>query len=178
MDTKVKKLRITTDEVVGKLDALGVPFLAGGIQTPRALALSNSELLLGLARDPDARVRLSVIPLLLVRPEFAEAIPGVAERLDGDARLTFECYCTAARWLQRKYEKRLAELVGKFKPLPDWFSTKLALTNGETDAARALETLGKRHQVLSGEPLNWHGTYEHAARTLIKHLTWERAWRT
>ena len=31
--------------------------------------------------------------------------------------------------------------------------------------------------VLSGEPLNWQGTYEHAAQTLIKQLTWERAWR-
>lgn len=178
MDTKVETLPITTDELVGKLDALGVPFLTGGIQTPRALGLSRSQLLLGLARDPDARVRLSVIPLLLVRPEFAEEISGVAEQLDGDARLTFECYCTAAYWLQRKYEQPLADLVGETKPLSDWFSTKLGLTNGETDAARALETLGQRHRVLSREPINWKGTYEHAAQTLIKQLTWERAWRT
>jgi hypothetical protein len=162
---------ITSDELVGALDALGVPFLAGGIQTPRALALSNSELLLGLARDPDARVALAVIPLLLIRPECADAIPGVVRQLVGDAKLTFECYCTAARWLQRKYKKQLADLVGELHPLPDWFSTELGLSSDETDARRALETLGNRHQVLSREQLNWHGTYEHAAQSVIKQLT-------
>ncbi len=178
MEIEIRSSLITTDELVGALDALGVPFLAGGIQTPRALALSNSELLLGLARDPDARVRLAVIPLLLVRPECAETIPEVAEQLQEEARLTFECYYTAAHWLQLKYKKQLVDLIGESKPLPDWFSAKLGLASGETDAARALEELGKRHQVLSRERLNWHGTYEHAAQSLIKQLTWERAWQT
>jgi hypothetical protein len=49
MDSEAETLSITTDELVGKLDALGVPFLTGGIQTPRALSLSRSQLLLGLA---------------------------------------------------------------------------------------------------------------------------------
>ncbi len=168
MDTKTEESPITTDELVGALDALGVPFLAGGIQTSRALALSNSELLLGLARNPDERVALAVIPLLLLRPECAEAIPGVAKQLRGDARLTFECYCTAAHWLQRKYKKPLTALVGKLKPLPDWFSAKLGLASDETEAVRALEALGRRHQVLSHEPLNW--------QALMKQLTWEKAW--
>lgn len=176
MDTQTEGSPITTDELVGALDALGVPFLAGGIQTPRALALSNSELLLGLARDPDARVRLAVIPLLLLRPDFAEVIPGVARKLRGDARLTFWCYCTAAHWLQRKYKEPLTAFVGKLVPLPDWFSAKLGLAYDETEAVRALDALGKRHQVLSHERLNWKGTYEHAAQSLIKQLTWERAW--
>jgi hypothetical protein len=178
MDTKIETLPITTDELVGALDALNVPFLAGGIQTPRALALSDSDLLLGLARDPDARVALAVIPLLLVHPECAEAIPGVVNQLEGDARLTFECYCTAAYWLQRQYERPITELVGKLRPLPDWFSAKLGLSSVETDARHALVKLGLRHQALSHERLNWHGTYEHAAQSLIKQLTWERAWQS
>ncbi len=178
MDIKTEGLPITTDELVGALDALGVPFLAGGIQTPRTFALSRAELLLGLARDPDARVRLAVIPLLLVHPECAEVIPEVAKQLEEEARLTFECYYTAAHWLQRKYEKTLTNLVGELKPLPDWFSAKLGLASGETEAGRALEKLGKRHQALSRERLNWHGTYEHAAESLIKQLTWEKAWQS
>lgn len=170
MDTDIIRSPITSDELVGALDALGVPFLAGGIQTTRARALSNSGLLLGLARNPDARVRLAVILLLLLRPEYAEAIPGVAKQLRGDARLTFECYCTAAHWLQRKYQKPLTELVGKLKPLPDWFSAELGLAK-ENDADCALEELGKRHQVLSHERLNWRGTYEHAVQALMKQVT-------
>lgn len=176
MDTEAATSPITTDELVGALDALGVPFLAGGLQTPRALALSNSELLLGLASDPDSRVRLAVIPLLLLHPVCAAAAQDVATQLKGDAKLTFLCYCTAAHWLQRKYEKTLTNLMGDVQALPDWFSATLGLASNETNAERALDELGKRHQVLSHERLNWHGTYEHAVQSLIKQLTWEKAW--
>jgi hypothetical protein len=107
MNAKIEASPITADELVGALDALGVSFLSGGVQTPRALALLGAELLLGLARDPDERVRLSVISLLLVRPGFTEVIPGVAEQLDGDAKRTFECYCGATHGLQREHQKSL-----------------------------------------------------------------------
>jgi hypothetical protein len=132
--------------------------------------------LLGLARDPDARVALAIVPLLLLRPERAEAIPAVAKQLEGDAKLMFECYCTEAHWLQRQCEKPLTDLVGELKPFPDWFSAKLELTSSENEAACALEALGKRQQALSHERLNWRGTYKHPAQSLMKQLTWERVW--
>jgi hypothetical protein len=69
-------------------------------------------------------------------------------------------------------------LVGELIPLPDRLSVKLGLSHYETIAAHALEELVKRHQVLSRERLNWHGTYEHAAQSLIKQLIRERAWQS
>lgn len=176
MDIYTLDSPVTTDELVGALDARGVPILTGGLGSPRAMHLSDSDLLLGLARDPDARVRLAVIPLLLLRPECADSILGVANQLEQDARLTFECYCTAAHWLQREYEKPLRDLTGISTPLPDLFSSNLGLESSETNPERALETLAKRHQVLSQERLNWHGTYEHAVQSLIKQLTWQKSW--
>jgi hypothetical protein len=178
MNASLDSSAITADELVGALDALGVHFLAGGAQTARALALSPAELLLGLARDSDARMRLAVIPLLLCHPEYAEYAPSVAAQLAGDAKLTFQCYYTAAYWLQRKYAKALAKLVGAVQPLLDLFSAALEAHSDETAPDRALALLSRRHQVLSGEPINWRGTYEHAAQCLLKQLTREKLWAT
>jgi hypothetical protein len=164
----------TADELVGALDARGVPFLTGGVQSAQALALTPAELLLGLARDQDARVRLAVIPLLLVHPEYAVSALDVANQLDAEALRMFQFYYTAAYWLQRKYAERLTSLLGKTARLPELFSSTLDLSNSEPDAA--LAALGRRHQDSSGEPINWHGTYEHAAQRLLKQLTLERAW--
>lgn len=164
----------STDELVGALDARGVPFLTGGMQSPRALALTPDELLLGLARDTDARVQLAVIPLLLVHPEYAEVVPAVASQLEGSNQLTFRFYYTAAYFLQRKYWGELSQVIGKHQMLPDLFSFLLAIQETEPDAA--LVALGKRHQTLSGEPFNWRGTYEHAAKRLLKHLELRQTW--
>ena len=165
---------ISTDELVGALDARGVPFLTGGVQTPRALALTPRELLLGLVRDADARVQLAVIPLLLVHPEYAELAPEVAHQLQGPNQLTFQFYYTAAYFLQHKYETGLKQTIGERKRLPDLYSTLLGIR--ETEPEAALTALGKRHQTLSGEPVNWRGTYEHAAVRLLKHSAAEHSW--
>jgi hypothetical protein len=169
---------ITTDELVGALDARGVPFLTGGVQTPHALALAPTELLLGLARDAEARVRLAVIPLLLSHPEYAAGVPLVTAQLTGDAKLTFQFYCAAAYWLQRKYAMRLAQLIGVRQPLPYRLTEQTEMPIPNTDPDRALAVLSQSHQVLSGEPINWRGTYEHAAQCLLKQLTREKSWAT
>ena len=96
----------------------GGPVLDGwNPDAPRARLVTLAAFV-GLARDPDARVALAVIPLLLIHPECAEAILQVAMHLEGDARLTFECYCTAAYWLQRRYNKPLADLLASQSPCP------------------------------------------------------------
>lgn len=172
----MQSAQLLSDELVGALDARGVPFLTGGVQSTRALALSPTELLQGLARDVDARLRLAVIPLLLVHPDYAEGSHAVAAQLEGDDRLTFQCYYTAAHWLQRKYAKSLFSLLGDIPPLPDVFSSALGLTYNELVPDAALDALSRRHQQLSSEPVNWRGTYEHAAQTCLKQLALEKTW--
>ncbi|MCL4506203.1 MAG: hypothetical protein M1434_10065 [Chloroflexi bacterium] len=86
----------TPDELVGALDALGVHFLSGGDSSPRARSLAPAELLAQLAAQPDARLRLAIIPLLLCRPEFASAAPTALEQLTEQRRQTFKLYYTAA----------------------------------------------------------------------------------
>lgn len=165
----------TADELVGALDARGVPFLTGGVQSARALALTPTELLLGLARDQDARVRLAVIPLLLRHPEFAAQAQEAAARLSGDARRTFELFYTAARLLQQKYSAPLDDLLGTQPSLPDLFSGELGLVlSSDVEAAR--RQLAERHAALLGLSANWAGTYEHAAKKFIRFLELRAQW--
>jgi hypothetical protein len=167
--------RLTSDELVGALDALDVPFLVGGIQDEAARALTPAELMEGLAQSPEARVRSALIPLLLRHPEFAEAALLAAGHLQPPARYTLELSYTAALLLQRKYAERLSHLLGVQPDLPDLFSKPLGIELPE-DGEVSLQRLGQRHAQLTGLDLNWIATYEHAAKRLIKHFENRERW--
>jgi hypothetical protein len=85
------------------------------------------------------------------------------------SQLVLRFYYTAAATLQRKYWERLGKLFGEQTQLPDLFSQKLGVLLSE-NPDEVLTNLAQRHQVLSGQTINWHGTYEHAAERLIKHM--------
>ena len=108
------------------------------------------------------RLRLSLIPLFLERPEFSVHVRAVARKLDPPARLTLQCYYSAAVWLAQKYQPDEARL-------PDHFSKVLHL-NPTTDPDENLRALAKRHRELSGTWVNWLGTYQHAAQVWQKGL--------
>ena len=176
-------VQVTEDELVGALDALDVPFLSGGISDARTAAMTPDELLVGLARSTDARVRSAVIPLLLRHPEFARAAKIADRNLDAEkaARTTLECFYTAALLLQKKYAVRLAQLFGRLPDLPDLFGALLRVELTE-DIETALKQVGERNAELRGLDLNWVGTYEHAARTWLDYMEWRakreaRLWR-
>src|SRR5690606_32001366 len=93
----------------------------------------------------------------------------VANVLTGIPRVTLVCYYTAAMLLQRKYARQLGR-TGLLKPsLPDLFGRELALPPSR-DVDSLLEQLGKRQASLSGRPINWVGTYEHAAKHILRHF--------
>ncbi len=158
----------TDDQLVSELWARDVRFLMGRQLTPKPL-LDPVHLIAALAQSEDARVRLSLIPLFLRHPEFAEEVVEADERLSPSDQLYLRFYYTASALLQKKYWERLVKIFGEQTRLPDLFSEKLGILH-EADSNQALVQLGKRHQVLSGERINWMGTYEHAAERLVKHV--------
>ena len=166
---------LTADELVGALDGLGVHFLTGGEVNPRAQSLGQDELLAGLAAQPDARLRLAIIPLLLRRPEFAAAAYEAAERVSGTAQHTLKLYYTAAVLLQQRHRDRLVQLLGPQSSLPDLFGRELGVPRAG-DSLERLQQLGNRHAELTGLRINWIGTYEHAVQRLIKRLELEALW--
>jgi hypothetical protein len=159
----------TSDELVGALDALDVPFLVGGIQDEAARALTPAELMEGLAQSPEARVRSAIIPLLLRHPEFAEAALLAAGHLQPPARYTLELFYTAALLLERKYRDRLARLSRPHTPLSDLFSAALDVSlSGNIE--QSLARLSERHSELLGLHLNWTGGYKHAALSWLEYI--------
>lgn len=144
------------------LHALGVNFIMGGKGTKNSLYKQPARLIAALAQSGEARLRLSLIPLFLEHPEYASRVRRVAKRLDPSARLTLQCYYSAAVWLAKKYQPKGA-------PLPDHFSKDLNITLVDNPEEN-LRALAKRHKELSGSFTNWFGTYQHAVQVWLKGL--------
>ena len=128
---------------------------------------------MALAQSSEARLRLSLIPLFLKHPEYAVRVRAVAKKLDPAARLTLQCYYSAAVWFQQKYQARLNELIGEKISLPDTFSDELGM-DASADPDKNLALLAQRHQILSGMHINWLGTYQHAAQVWKKGLEYKK----
>ena len=145
---------ISGDELSQALRRLGVNFILGGQgNEPPVLRRPVRLLAASLAASHEARLRLSLIPLLLEHPEFAAHVRAAARQLTAAERLTLQCYFSAAVWLGQKYKISL----------PDYFSRDMGLQPGQ-DADENLRQLAKRHAELSGAQVNWLGTYQHAAQ--------------
>jgi hypothetical protein len=159
-------LPISEDQLVSELWAREVRFLRG--KKPNHPPLLNpAQLMAALVKSRDTRVCLALIPLFLQFPEFAKYVQAVANNLLPSARLLLQCYYTAAVWLEQK-------LLPRIPSLPDLFSKEFGITP-VANPEENLRALGKRHQELSGERLNWQGTYEHAAEVWLKEMEFQKA---
>ncbi len=150
---------ITGDQLSNTLHILGVNFLLGGQNEDAPLHKQPAQLLAALAESDEARLRLSLIPLFLEHPEFAVHVRTVAAGVAPTARLTFQCYYSAALWIAQKYKR--------VHPLPDYFSADLGFRPTENPDEN-LRLLAQRHAELSGESVNWLGTYLHAEQVWQK----------
>jgi len=175
---KIPDMNINTipsaEELVGTLNALDVPFLSGGIKSTQKIV--PAQLIAGLAMQPDARLRLALIPLLLSRPDLAPtAVLEANSYLSGVAAFNLKLFYTAALLLQETYQSKLDELLGQRQTLPNLFGEKLAIAPTGSAETR-LRELGERHKALIGVRANWVGTYHHGAKRLIKRLECEIQW--
>ncbi len=164
------------ERLVAELELLGIrylsrqtAFLADGVRPP-------SVLLADLVRQPSARVRASVIAVLLAHSDYAAHMPAALKRLDMDGQLRLKLLYTAAVFLQRKYADRLRRFVADgWQWLPDLFSAELGLPPEGTPHER-LAALGRAHSHLTNTAVNWTGTYENVAEHLLRRWELERLW--
>jgi len=159
----------TGTELTNALYALGVKFILGGTNDKEPLHSHPVRMIVALAESDEARLRLSLIPLFLEHPEFSIHAKEAAGEVNSTARLTLQCYYSAAVWLQQKHPAKLESLMGQKATLPDYFSSELGLQRTD-DPETNLHLLAKRHRELSGNQVNWLGTYKHAAHIFIKGL--------
>jgi hypothetical protein len=155
----IRQERISGDQLADALAGLGVKFLIGGRGRGDPLEKHPAHLIAALAESEEARLRLALIPLFLEHPEFSTHLGAVSAGSTVPARLTLQCYYTAAVWLQQRYTDGHG--------LVDLFSRQLGVEVTD-DPGQNLEHLARRQRELSGMPINWLGTYEHAAEIWLK----------
>jgi len=174
IETMTVALSLSEDQLVSELWARDVRFLMGS-QTSPAPLLDPAHLITSLAQSENARMRLSLIPLFLRHPEFSAEAENADELLAlRTKQFVLRFYYTAAILLQRKYRKRIVEIFGEQPELPDLFSSKLGVLPDE-NPDQALLQLANRHKFLSGQFVNWIGTYEHAAEVWLKEMELQKA---
>lgn len=162
------------DQLVSELWAWDVRFLMGH-QISSTPLLSPAKLIASLAQSTNARVRFALIPFFLRHPELFVEVQNADKFISLQAnQYVLRFYYTAAVFLQRKYQERLIHILGKHPLLPDLFSSKLGV-KPEPNPDHNLMQLAKQHQILSGQFVNWLGTYEHAAEIWLKQMELQKA---
>ncbi|MEZ4859721.1 MAG: hypothetical protein R3C14_00360 [Caldilineaceae bacterium] len=165
----------TNAELADLLHALDVPFIWGDAQRAPDHPTDLTGIIVALACNEEARLRLALIPLFLRHPAFAPYAQNAAAQLSGDPLLMLRCYYTATYYLQQLYQARLSVLFGTRTPLPDLFSTELELPSIQMPET-GLQALASRHRVLSGRMINWSGTYEHGAQRFLQYCEKRQGW--
>lgn len=69
---------ITGEQLANSLHALGVKFIMGRKDSSETARQKPVELISALAQSKEARLRLSLIPLFLERPEFSVHVRAAA----------------------------------------------------------------------------------------------------
>jgi hypothetical protein len=121
-------------------------------------------------------MRAAIIAVLMQFPKFGDHAHVTLKLLGEPESLTFRLYFSAAHLLQLIYCDDLKRVLGPFQLLPDLFSDELQLPSEHRSSEDSLKELASRHQEISGLPINWYGTYHHAARRVIARLEKEKEW--
>ena len=168
-------INYTGAELANTLHALDVDFVLGENEEAGPLRDEPLHLIIALAESEEARLRLSLIPLFLRHPEYSNHVRDAARAASPNACLLLQIYYSAAVWLQQKYDKRLAALIGEKPILPDLFSIELMVAV-EQNPDKNLQALAVRHKEISKKNINWLGTYKHGAERYIIHLERQKIW--
>lgn len=164
------------EQVVTELAQFGVRYLSRQSDPGTVIPRAPQDFLATLVRQPSSRVRSAVIALLLARPDFASYVPAALQQLKAPEAQTLRFFYTAAVYLQGQYADALKLFLGeKWQQLPDLYSKELGIS-GDALATR-LKSLARLHAQDTGEYLNWAGTYENAARHLLRRWEMERIWK-
>jgi len=153
------------DQLVNELNALGIHFLRGGDDAPAVY--KPIDLIVALASSPEARLRLALIPLFLQHPEYASFANAAKGLMSERAKVFFVCYYTAAHLFQKINREKVKNLLGHVDPLPDLFSGEIDLQK-TPDPQTRLQLLAQRQRELSGDDINWLGTYHHGLERWLR----------
>ena len=115
------------ETLVGALREHGICYLVPGDAASHPGLNSPETLLAALSQQPDARLQLAIVPLLLRNPGFADHVPLLVARLDAPQALDLQTLYMAAVYMQRHWKSRLGLYLDDMILLPDLFSRQMGL---------------------------------------------------
>lgn len=154
------------DQIARELHRPGIRHLSWDRDTAPG-SFTKTSLLVDLASNPDARLRNALVPLFLLRPDYADAVVPAANELAGLSRAHLVCTYSAAVAFQNVHRLRLVGSSDSPLWLPDYFSDELDLSAAQSPDSR-LAAIGDCHARLSGEEIDWCGTYRHAVEACLR----------
>ena len=141
------------ETLVAALRDNGVSYLVPSDADTDEVLKSPVRLLSALLRQPDARLKLAIVPLFLRQPALAESVPALAARLDAPQSLELQTLYMAAVYLQRNWRSRLSIYLDDMTLLPDLFSRQMNLPPPEERFGKTgLYTLAEAWQARSQYP--------------------------
>ncbi|MBI3958855.1 MAG: hypothetical protein HY328_08600 [Chloroflexi bacterium] len=115
------------ETLVAELRERGVAYLAPSDALSVDPPPTDEALLLALLDQPDSRLRMGLVPLLIRHPALAGDVERLAARLDPSLRLQLQTYYQAAVYLQRLWRSRLGFYLDTSSLLPDLYSAEMGL---------------------------------------------------
>lgn len=117
---------VSRDDLVAGLHARGVCYLT---PTPHGdeRQLSDDELIVGIARADDARLRFALAGLFLLRPDLAARAVQLEPALTNSTRDELRKQYVAAMYLQRLWRTHLRLQFGERPLIPERFTGELDL---------------------------------------------------
>ena len=125
--TNLPAPEIDRETLVAELRQLGVTYLAPSDAVASTKLPSNDALLAAILDQSDFRLKLALIPLFIRRPDLAQRVPPLVDRLDASLSLELQTLYTAAVYLQRLWKTRLEFYLTQTTFLPDLYSRTLGL---------------------------------------------------
>jgi len=127
-----------------------------------------------LVTHSDARLRLALVALLLLHPEWGPYVHSQVRELAEPTRADLQALYTAAVYLQRLWQTRLRFYLRRFEMLPDLYSSQLGLPAAEERHGKnGLHALSAWQGHRSPYPFNWLASYNKLINLLFEQLKME-----
>lgn len=119
------------ETLVAKLRERGVTYLAPSDAVATEIIASDDALLVALLEQPDSRLQLALIPLLIRHTDLAGCVLSLVNEIEDQLVIELQTLYMAAVYLQRLWKTRLGFYLDTATPLPDLFSQQLGLPPAE-----------------------------------------------
>lgn len=164
------------EQLVAELRSLGIRYITRKSEQSLKSTRPPQQLLADLVCQSNSRVRMTIIPLLIIHPEYVEYLPAALEPLSEDERFRLKLLYSAAVILQQIYSKEIESHLGPIEDhLPDLFTSELGIP-ANLSLQQKLDLLATVQQKHSGQKLNWVGTYEKSINNWLRQKKLEKQW--